>query len=134
MPQARAFSIIMSLARCKDGATRGQGRRGDGCTGKRHLSAPEWASWQHGKPESWHNRVVSHSLFQAEECINAAVEPWNNHSRSASNSKASLSWSNMSFFVSNATVFTHNVLQKLAHYGGHFLGLLKDSDKHHSMR
>ena len=40
----------------------------------------------------------------------------------------------MSFFVSNATVFTHNVLQKLAHYDGHFLGLLRDSDKHHSMR
>lgn len=88
MPQVRAL-IIVSLARCKDAATRGQGIRGYGYTGIRHLSAPERASWQHGKPDSWHNRVVSHSLYQAEERNNAAVEPWNNHSRGVSNSKTS---------------------------------------------
>jgi hypothetical protein len=64
MPQARASSIIMSLARCKDAATRLQGLQSFGRTGKRHLSPPGFESWQHDKQSPWHNRVVSHLQFQ----------------------------------------------------------------------
>ena len=69
MPQARASSIIMSLARCKDAATRLQGLQRIGSTGKRHLSTPGLESWQHGEQSPWHNRVVSHLLFQTKSAL-----------------------------------------------------------------
>ena len=50
------------------------------CTGTRHLSAPERASWQHGKPDSWPNRVVSHPLFQAQ---GASTQPLNHGTTTA---------------------------------------------------